>query len=493
MACIFYVKRLKTQVPKGYRLPPGPSGQFILGNIRDLRRRKVWEILDLWSQQYGDLVYINALGTSILLVNSHDLARELFEKRGAIYSDRYQSTMFKLVGFDWTVKVLQYGDLWRRHRSGFYPLTSNARISKYEEIQYKHSRNLLTRLLHTPNEFLDHVRRSLGEMVLETTYGIEALPEKDPYLELSEELVIKLGETGIPGNYLVDVIPLLRFIPAWFPGATFQRDVQRFRGLADKVLNLPFDTVRNNMKTGTARSSVLFDLLSDFDSEEAGPDQEGIIRSNAGSVYMASVDSTDAAIRVFFLAMALYPETQRIAQHEIDQTIGKEAFPTFEDRQRLPYVQALCKEVMRWRPVTPIAVPHVLRQDDFIGDYFVPKGTVVIGNTWSLLHKKSVFGHDADKFRPERFLNSGFKSFDAAFGYGKRVCPGKLFAEKTLFIMISHILQSFSISPLQNGQTLDPDNFDFGLILRPSPFECKIVPRSETLFKGLAEVGVTDS
>lgn len=142
-------------------------------------------------------------------------------------------------------------------------------------------------------------------------------------------------------------------------------------------------------------------------------------------------------MRVFFLAMALYPETQRIAQHEIDQTIGKEAFLTFQDRQRLPYVQALCKEVMRWRPVTPIAVPHVLRQDDLIGDYFVPKGTVVIGNTWSafpinvkdtfmlnlfrsLLHRESVFGHDADKFRPERFLNGGIKSFDAAFGYGKR-------------------------------------------------------------------------
>lgn len=74
---------------------------------------------------------------------------------------------------------------------------------------------------------------------------------------------MKLGETGIPGNYLVDVIPLcelilifkeqffinllVRFIPAWFPGATFQRDAQRFRKLADKVLNMPFDTVRKNM------------------------------------------------------------------------------------------------------------------------------------------------------------------------------------------------------------------------------------------------------
>lgn len=80
--------------------------------------------------------------------------------------------------------------------------------------------------------------------------------------------------------------------------------------------------------------------------------------------------------------MVLYPETQRAAQDEIDQIIGKEALPTFKDKERLPYAQALCKELLRWRPVTPIAVPHVLREDDFLNDYFIPKGTIVVGNTW---------------------------------------------------------------------------------------------------------------
>ena len=51
--------------------------------------------------------------------------------------------------------------------------------------------------------------------------------------------------------------------------------------------------------------------------------------------------------------MLLYPEIQKKAQDEIDSVIGRDRLPTFEDRPRLPFIDAVCKEVMRWRPVTP--------------------------------------------------------------------------------------------------------------------------------------------
>ena len=56
----------------------------------------------------------------------------------------------------------------------------------------------------------------------------------------------------------------------------------------------------------------------------------------------------------FFLALVLFPEAQRRAQAELDIVIGRERLPTFDDRPRLPYVEALCKELMRWQMVTPI-------------------------------------------------------------------------------------------------------------------------------------------
>ena len=54
------------------------------------------------------------------------------------------------------------------------------------------------------------------------------------------------------------------------------------------------------------------------------------------------------------LAMALYPDVMRKAQAEIDTVVGRHRMPTFADRPHLPYVRAIVKEVLRWRPVGPL-------------------------------------------------------------------------------------------------------------------------------------------
>lgn len=59
----------------------------------------------------------------------------------------------------------------------------------------------------------------------------------------------------------------------------------------------------------------------------------------------------------FFLAMALHPNIMRKVQHELDAVTGRDRLPTFEDRSRLPFVDAMCREVLRWRPVTPLGAP----------------------------------------------------------------------------------------------------------------------------------------
>ena len=55
-----------------------------------------------------------------------------------------------------------------------------------------------------------------------------------------------------------------------------------------------------------------------------------------------------------FLAVLLHPEVQKKAQDEIDAVTGRERFPNFADRPRLPFVDAICKEVLRWRPAAPL-------------------------------------------------------------------------------------------------------------------------------------------
>jgi cytochrome P450 len=61
-----------------------------------------------------------------------------------------------------------------------------------------------------------------------------------------------------------------------------------------------------------------------------------------------------SSMNSFFLALALFPQVQRRAQAELDAVVGRDRLPTFDDRPRLPYIEALCKELMRWLMVTPI-------------------------------------------------------------------------------------------------------------------------------------------
>lgn len=79
--------------------------------------------------------------------------------------------------------------------------------------------------------------------------------------------------------------------------------------------------------------------------------------------------------------MALYPSVQKRAQEDIDQVVH-DRLPTLDDFDSLPYLRAIIKEVSRWGPVAPLALPHRVSQDDIYEGYLIPKGATVIGNVW---------------------------------------------------------------------------------------------------------------
>ena len=80
--------------------------------------------------------------------------------------------------------------------------------------------------------------------------------------------------------------------------------------------------------------------------------------------------------------MARFPEVQRKAQEELDRVLGGVRLVEFEDQPELPYISAVCKELLRWHPLLPQSFAHATVKEDTVGEYFIPKGTVVLGNTW---------------------------------------------------------------------------------------------------------------
>ena len=157
--------------------------------------------------------------------------------------------------------------------------------------------------------------------------------------------------------------------------------------------------------------------------------------------------------------MIKYPEVQTKAQAEIDAVVGNGRLPDFRDEGNLPYVSALVKEVYRWRVVTPQATPHCLIEDDYYRGFYLPKGSVVIGNTYAILHDPVAFP-DPHVFRPERYLDPSTRAPDGIFGYGGRACPGRFLARSNTWLAVANMLAAFHIEKAvdEHGDLIDPDD-----------------------------------
>ena len=82
------------------------------------------------------------------------------------------------------------------------------------------------------------------------------------------------------------------------------------------------------------------------------------------------------------MAVLLYPEVQRKAQEELDRVVERGRLPDFSDRDELPYMTALCKEVLRWFPIAPLGVPHRAVTEDEYKGMRIPEGSGVTANIW---------------------------------------------------------------------------------------------------------------
>jgi len=127
--------------------------------------------------------------------------------------------------------------------------------------------------------------------------------------------------------------------------------------------------------------------------------KDELIMNCTGSIYNAGVDTTTISMTNFILAMILHPEIQQKARAEIDAVVGRDRLPDFSDRGSMPFMDCILKEVLRWKPVTPLGVPHATTDNDIYRGMFIPKNTTVLPNVWAMLH-------DPEEFIPERFLQT---------------------------------------------------------------------------------------
>ncbi|KAJ3830480.1 cytochrome P450 [Lentinula raphanica] len=450
-------------------LPPGPCGLPVLGNVLQLRTsQSLWFTFDKLKAQYGPIVYLNMAGKDIIVLNTKAAAIELLERRSAIYSNRPLNIVSQHLGSELAMPFTQYGKSWQTMRRAGHAVL-NARIStEYQPLQIEEAIILVHGLLsdNSQSKILNRAPQTQ-----QSTHGTTESSDKlqitsDPLQTLSN-IAHRFTNAMYPGAHFVEFMPILDCLPSAI--AKWKREAQRdFQCISHVFGNYFNDAVKNDQ-----RQASLCIKLAD--------DQEATGLSDLENAWVAgSLSYTSTTLSFFLHAMTLHPEVQIEAQLEIDRVVGRSRNPTFADMKHLPYVRAIVKEVLRWQPAIPLAVPHVVIEDDWYEGYFIPKGTQSLNCCSffrSMNHDKEIYGPDADKFRPERFLRqsdkgTGFEfrpEFEdedghCAYGFGRRFCVGRHVADNALFIdictilwalRIEHAASTDPVAPTRQGSTKD--------------------------------------
>ncbi|KAF8971248.1 cytochrome P450 [Flammula alnicola] len=466
---------------------PGPPRLPFIGNLLQMPQSDAWETYLEWKETYGDAIYLEVLGAPVMVLNTYQGCVDLLEKRSDIYSDRPRNIVGnKIMGWDKSIVTAPYDERWRRYRRISAQSLKKEVVNQFYPLQEKESARFLGTLVEQPDRFLENFRFAAARGLLMAIYGIDVKEEHDPMITTAEQAMDAAVYAAQPGNFLVDFFPILERVPDWFPGTGWKAWARRGKELTDDMVNIPFNKTVAAMKTGNYEPSLTSRNLEKNEEED-------IVKWCAGTMLSAGTDTSVASLHNFILAMVLHPEIQKRAQAEIDAVIGPERLPTMADSNQLPYMNAVLRELLRWQPISPIALPHRLTQDDVYNGYFIPAGTVVIANSWAVSRDPNLY-ENPENFNPDRFLpifdeTIPHKPEDIpmdpmlySFGYGRRICAGKNYAESMAFTTMARLLATFDMRMAKDEQGNDivPElKFKSSVVREPVPFKCKITPRSE--------------
>ncbi|CAN8095855.1 unnamed protein product [Discula destructiva] len=350
-------------------------------------------------------------------------------------------------------------------------------------VQNAEAIQLMNDFLVAPEYLMKHPKRYSNSITNSLVYGIRTKDIHSDYMNRLYTIMHKFSEIlEFGATPPINSFPLLKLVPESFLGHWKSRAVH-VGELMNSLYGEVFSRVKRRRDGGENRRTFM-DLMLDLNEKSNSISPEKVMFT--GGVLMEGGSDTSSTLILGMLrAMIDYPEVQKRAQTEIDAVIGEDRSPTWADFSKLPYINMMIKEGHRWRPVTPLGIPHAVAEDDWFRDMFIPKGSTVILNMWGLHHDPTRWDSPAE-FKPERFaaypkpasqyLNDGPARDHFGYGAGRRVCPGVHVAERNLFVAMAKLLWAFEFRKTAGAKEAETST---GMVQAVRDFECEVTVRSE--------------
>ncbi|KAF2361341.1 Cytochrome P450 [Trinorchestia longiramus] len=479
-------------------LPPGPKGLPLVGNLFDLLYENSTEYFSRVSQKYGPLSSLQ-LGTQrVVLLNSQEWLHQAFVRQGDLFNHRHHSTVLYIVTNGRGIAMAE-GQTWKDARRITVQVLRDFGLGKTSIENYVHLElQKLIDTLHTRVNKPYDPHYDISTAVLNIVWHMlvgEQFEMEDPTLHWiidSLEQNLNLVEQGGFLNFT----PVLQFFGTFLQPKAFKvllsmiHRIRYFYKLIKKH--------NEKMDDPTRTHDLIFAFLEEQRRlKKLGQPIENFTDSQLvwllSDLFIVGLDTTVTTMRWSILFFVTRPTICEKLFAEIDSVIGTDRKPCLNDRDSMPYMEAFINEVLRFSSITPLAA-HSTPEDTKLGDYLIPKQTLVIGNLYGIHHDPKVWG-DPEEFRPERFLGEDGKAmfkhlvpFSVGRYHhimrGRRNCLGETLARTEIFLFLTSILQVFSFEA--EGE-LPSEKCNHGILLHP--VHHKIILRH----RGESKLGKTSS
>ncbi|MEH2399431.1 cytochrome P450 [Nostoc sp.] len=423
------------KLPNGLQIPP------VVQMVRWISNPM--SFMEACAKSYGDIFTIRLdknLPPIVIVSNPQALQQILTNDTKALEAPGDLNQVFESLLGKHSVITLS-GAEHQRQRQLLMPPFHGERMRNYSQVITDVTQKVISQYqIGKPFNIRSATQAITLRVIMQAVFGLHEGTRAEKLQQFLGELLEKASS-----RLLVALLyfPALQrdFGPINFWGKHIRRQQE-----ADQLI---FKEIRERREQADSSRTDILSLLMAAKDEAGQPMTDQELRDELITLLVAGHETTATA-----LAWALYwihklPSVRQKLLQELD-SLGDDPDPSTVFK--LPYLNAVCSEILRIYPVAIITFPRVVRTPLSLGGYELEPGTVILGSIY-LTHQREDIYPQAKQFKPERFLERQFSAYEyLPFGGGARRCIGLVFAQLEMKLALAKILSSLELELVNNGE-----------------------------------------
>ncbi|XP_062436774.1 cytochrome P450 2C19 isoform X1 [Rhea pennata] len=480
IVCLLSFTAWRKRFGKG-KMPPGPIPLPILGNMLQVKPKDLAKTLQKLTEKYGPMFTVYLGSEPVVVLQGHDVVKEALIDHADEFAARGHMPIGERANNGLGI-IFSNNEGWLQVRRFALSTLRNFGMGKrsIEDRIQEEAECLLEEITKTKRMPFDPTYMlscSVSNVICSVIFGNRYDYKDKKFLALMNNMN---NTFKLMNSYWGQVCSMYPKIMDHLPGphnkifteidslkAFVSEEVKTHQASLDPSSPRDFiDCFLNKMQEEKDRANSHFHLKN--------------LITSTFDLFVAGTETTSTTIRYGLLLLLKHPKIQEKVQEEIDRVVGRSRRPCVADRMQMPYTDAVVHEIQRFISLTPLSLPHAVTKDIHLKEYVIPKGTTVFPILSSVLHDNKEFANP-EEFNPGHFLNENgtFRKseFFMPFSAGKRICVGEGLARMEIFLLITIILQNFTLKPVVDPQELSITPILSGTGNVPPIYQLCAIPR----------------